>query len=274
MIPCGKSSGESRRTTGFPANCILLGLVTLVLAGCATRGEILRLKEDAAYIRATTDTLNQTVQSLRDMVEDLQVKQDRLVEEMATQSDVRQFRAYLSSRLDDDQAQANMLSDQVNDLSQRLTGVAQRVDEMKYRAKEPSIVDTSAAAEMVDAEPRQLYDQAYLDLSRGSYDLAKTGFDEYLKRYPDTELADNALYWLGEVEYGQHNYKIALEKFQQVEVQYPKGNKVAAALLKMGLCQIQLRQKISARETFRKLVDKYPSTPEAAQAKERLKSLK
>jgi len=232
------------------------------------------MQEDTQYIRASLDTLNLNFQNLRMQVDALQIRQDRLVEEMVTQSDLRQHKAYLGSRLDEFQQQSQVISAQLNDLSQRLTGVAQRVDEMKYKAAAPSVADTSAAAEAVAAEPRQLYDQAYLDLSRGNFDLAKSGFEEYLRIYPETELADNALYWLGEADYVQHDYRSAIEKFQEVEKRYPQGNKVPSALFKIGLCQVQLKQKQKAKETFRRIMDNYPGSPEAAQSKDRLQELK
>lgn len=271
-----KNTGESRRQPGFPAIALSLLLAGFVLSGCASRGEVVGLMDDAGYIRAKMDTLSRDVQSLRMQADALQMRQDRLVDEMASQSDLRQFRAYISSRLDDYQAQGQMLSAQVNDLSQRLTGVVQRMDESRYRAKtakpdSSDEADTSATSEGVGPEPRELYDQAYQDLSRGNYDLAKTGFDEYLKLYPDTELADNALYWLGEVEYIQHNYQGALDYFKQVESRYPQGNKVPAALFKAGLCQQQLGQNDEAKATFQRLAQKYPASPEAGQAKAKLK---
>jgi tol-pal system protein YbgF len=268
-------SRESRRELGFPVFCvwILAAGWGALMHGCAPR-QMTVMQEDTQYIRASLDTLNLNFQNLRMQVDALQIRQDRLVEEMVTQSDLRQHKAYLGSRLDEFQQTSQVISAQLNDLSQRLTGVAQRVDEMKYAAKAPSTADTTAGSEAVAAEPRQLYDQAYLDLSRGNFDLAKGGFEEYLRLYPDTELADNALYWLGEADYVQHDYRSAIEKFQEVEKRYPQGNKVPSALFKIGLCQVQLKQKQKARETFRRIMDSYPGSPEAAQSKDRLQELK
>ncbi len=248
-------------------------LVGSCLSGCASRKEILAFKENAEYVRARLDTVNLNLQNLRMQVDGLQIHQDRLVEEMVTQSDIRQFKAYMGSRLDDYESQALMISAQINDLSQRLTGVAQRMDEIKYRTPEPSVADTADTLSEETPDLRELYDQAYHDLTRGNYDLARGGFTEYLKLYPDTELADNALYWLGEADYVQHNYVKALQVFQQVEENYPNGNKVPAALFKVGLCQIVLDNKEDAKRTLQNLVRDYPGTPEASQAEERLKEL-
>jgi tol-pal system protein YbgF len=266
-----RKTGESRYNPGFPSICLALLLTGLSLSGCATRNEIAGFQSDATYIRAKLDTLSRDVQNLRLQADGLQIRQDRLVEEMVTQSDLRQFRAYTSSRMDDYQAQGQMLSAQINDLSQRLTGVVQRMDESRYREKSAASDSTDSTAAIVGPEPQELYDQAYQDLSRGNYDLAGSGFEEYLKLYPDTELADNALYWLGEVQYIQHKYEPALEYFRQVESRYPQGNKVPAALFKVALCLQQLKQTEEAQSTFERLVQQYPGSPEAAQAKAKLK---
>lgn len=272
MISPRKREGESRSRAGFPPLYLWAVLLLTGLSGCATRSEILSFREDTGYIKASLDTLNLHLENLRMQVDGLQIRQDRLVEEMVTQSDLRQYKAYLGSRMDDYESQALMISAQINDLSQRLTGVAQRVDEMKYQVAPPG-VDTTAQHEVVDAKPRELYDQAYLDLSKGNYELAKQGFEEYLRLYGDTELADNALYWLGEADYVLGNYQDALTKFRQAPSKYPKGNKVPAALFKVGLCQLALKQKDEAVQTFQTLIQKYPGTPEASQAEGRLKEL-
>lgn len=276
MISNSKRHGEFRFASGgseFPIFCLCLALFGLGFSGCASRKEILTFKENTDYIRARLDTLNLNMQNLRMQADGLQIRQDRLVEEMVTQSDIRQFKAYMGSRLDDYESQMFMLSAQINDLSQRLTGVAQRVDEIKYQAPETAGVDSSDTVAVADAQIRELYDQAYYDLTRGNYELAQSGFAEYLRLYPDTELADNALYWLGEADYVQHNYTEALEKFLRVEERYPQGNKVPAALFKVGLCQVALKRQDEAKQIFQRLIQNYPGTPEASQAKERLKEM-
>ncbi len=277
MTPRRSFKGESR-LAGFPLLLLCAIIFAVYLSGCASRKEILGFQEDAQFIRTKLDTINLNIQNLRMQVDGLQIHQDRLVEEMVTQSDLRQFKAYTGSRLDDYEAQALMISAQINDLSQRLTGVVQQMDEIRYQPLvQPTVTDStdSAAVEPVPPSPelKELYDQAYYDLTRGNYELAKMGFAEYLRLYPDTELADNSLYWTGETEYVQHNYEEALSIFKQVREKYPNGNKIPAALFKVGLCQTALTMKKEAIATFQALIHDYPATPEASQAEERLREM-
>lgn len=121
--------------------------------------------------------------------------------------------------------------------------------------------------------PRQIYDGAYQDLTRGNHGLALMGFQELLSKFPDSELADNAQYWIGESYYAQKDYRQALEEFAKTPASYPQGDKVPAALLKMGFCQQQIGDANAARNTFEKLLDDYPDSEEARLARARLEDL-
>jgi len=280
MTMVDRFKGEIRSTlcgSGLPLILLCVLLLGLSFSGCASRKEILGFQADSHFIRTKLDTINLNIQNMRMQVEGLQIRQDRLVEEMVTQSDLRQFKAYTGSRLDNYEGQALMISAQINDLSQRLTGVVQQMDQLRYQPLvQPTATDSSDSVATVPEQPppspelKELYDQAYSDFGRGNHELAKMGFEEYLRLYPDTELADNSMYWVGEIVYFQHQYKEALTIFEQVREKYPQGNKVPAAMFKVGLCQMALTMKEDAISTFQALIHNYPATPEASQAKDRL----
>jgi tol-pal system protein YbgF len=120
-------------------------------------------------------------------------------------------------------------------------------------------------------DPKQLYDAAYLDLTKGKYDLAITGFSNYLKYFPETELGDNAQYWLGECYYAKKNYTRAAIEFHKVLENYATGDKVPSALYKLGLSLLELKSVGEANKYFEELVNKYPNTQEAKLAQEKLK---
>ena len=69
-------------------------------------------------------------------------------------------------------------------------------------------------------------------------------------RHPHHELADNAQYWLGEVYYDQKDYARALTEFRATVTAYPRGNKVADALLKVGFAYQALGEGAKARAFF------------------------
>lgn len=132
--------------------------------------------------------------------------------------------------------------------------------------------DSSGASSSGPAgsDGQALYDGAYLDLTRGDYDLAEMGFRDFLQANPESELADNACYWIGECHYAQEQYLEALARFRQVTEEFPGADKVPAAMLKMGLTYMQLGEGDKAEESFERLAAEYPYSEEAAAARARL----
>jgi len=121
--------------------------------------------------------------------------------------------------------------------------------------------------------PEELYRSAYEDYMRGNYDLASQGFRDYIVKWPNTELTDNALYWIGECYDAQSDPAMALEVFTQVLEDYPTSDKAAAAQLKKGLLYLKMDDQAQGVVHLQYVVYEYPGTREADLARERLKSL-
>lgn len=117
------------------------------------------------------------------------------------------------------------------------------------------------------------YDAAFKSLRGGDYVTASRGFRDFLTKYPDSALAPNAYYWLGESYYVTMNYPVAIEAFQRLVKNYPQSEKVSDGLLKVGYCQIELKQQDAAVATLKQVVAKYPSSKAAGLAQERLRRL-
>ena len=117
---------------------------------------------------------------------------------------------------------------------------------------------------------RELYKQG-LDLVRsGKIDAAIPYLAKYIELYPRTELADNALYWLGECYYKKREFNQAVNKFKKVITDYPSGNKVPSALLKMGYAYVELRQTTQALESLQKIINQYPNDPTFSLAQKKI----
>ncbi|MFQ5894860.1 MAG: tol-pal system protein YbgF [Nitrospinota bacterium] len=105
------------------------------------------------------------------------------------------------------------------------------------------------------------------------YGQARQMFRGFLKRYPKSELADNAQYWIGESYYVEGSYEKAILAFVEVQTRYPKGDKVPDALLKQALAFESLGDKRSARDLLRQVVKEHPNSNAAKIARGRLKGL-
>lgn len=114
------------------------------------------------------------------------------------------------------------------------------------------------------------YQQQYALLRAGDVDGAIEGFSLFIQRYPNSPLAGNAQYWLGECYYAQRHFSQAILEFERVYNQYPSSDKVPAALLKIGYSNLELEKPATARSIFRQIVRSYPKSPEAAKAYARL----
>jgi len=118
-----------------------------------------------------------------------------------------------------------------------------------------------------------VYNQSFDALKAGSYSTAITGFRDFLKNYPQSQLAENAQYWLGEAYYVNHDYDSAAEAFRTVLRKYPDSRKAPDALLKLGFTQYEQKQYGAARSTLTSVTQKYPGTDSAKLAADRLKRL-
>jgi tol-pal system protein YbgF len=114
---------------------------------------------------------------------------------------------------------------------------------------------------------------AYNDYLKGNYDLAVESFKLYRQQFPDSPLADNALYWIGECYFSQRKFNEAIDVFNELILTYPQGDKAAAAYLKKGLSFVELGKKDEAVATFRLLMAKYPLQDEAKIAQDKIREL-
>jgi len=113
--------------------------------------------------------------------------------------------------------------------------------------------------------------QAAFDLLKNSqFDAAIAAFQKFLVSYPDSTLADNAQYWLGEANYVNRSFTDAQAAFQRVVDKYPQSRKVPDALLKIGYCQYELKQFDAARQTLSKVATQFPDSPSGHLAQQRL----
>jgi tol-pal system protein YbgF len=152
----------------------------------------------------------------------------------------------------------------------------------------PRAAPPSSGSAAAGATAEESYQAAYLDFTRGRYELAMSGFRDFLRRYPDSPLADSAQYGIGESYYsvaaaatsqGQTDkatraLEQAVQEFRKVIVIYPRGSKVPSALYKEALSLTELKQTALARARLQYLVDHFPQSEEAPLAKERLAALK
>jgi len=117
---------------------------------------------------------------------------------------------------------------------------------------------------------RDNYQAAFELLKEQRYEPAAMAFQQFLVSFPDSQLADNAQYWLAESYYVTDQFESALQQFQSVISRFPRSRKVPDALLKIGYSNYGLQRWESARGALGRVQADYPDTTAARLAEQRL----
>ena len=133
---------------------------------------------------------------------------------------------------------------------------------------------TKAPLEIVSKECGDLYKDAYETFYRGDLEGARRKFEAFLKQYPNTELSDNAQFWIGETYYLKKDFERAILEYEKAMVKYPEGDKIPAALFKQALAFLELGDKTNARNLLKRVIEKYPHSDQAEMAKKKLETIK
>ena len=228
-------------------------------------------------------------------------------------ADVRTQQQQLSDRVGKVEATVNSqkMLELINRIEQqnaqiaRLTGQleeqAHRLDEMEKRQKDlyldtdtrlrkleqsgpvaaatPVAPAASASAAPVTpagdpAQENATYDAAFAKFRVGNYPAAISGFNGFIKSYPNSKYAPNAQYWIGNAYTAQRDYKRAIAEQQKLISNWPDSGKVPDAMLNIATSQQELGDSAASRKTLEELIAKYPLTSAADQAKKRLASKK
>jgi tol-pal system protein YbgF len=117
------------------------------------------------------------------------------------------------------------------------------------------------------------YTDARRDLQTGNTDLALQEFQQYLTYFPNTELAASAQYYIGEILFRRGDYNNAISGFDAVLERYPENPKTADAHFMKGMALLKAGQRNRAVQEFRTLVANYPRTDDARKAQQQLRQL-
>ena len=182
------------------------------------------------------------------------------------------------SKIEQLSGQIQALNDTLDELKTRLAKVSKQLEDMQAAQQnlnsQPGQTQGQIAAPPVQAPPPDLlYNNALRDYNGGKNDIAAQEFGDYIKYYSNTDLAGNSFFYLAEIQYKQGNFQQAVQNYDQVLQNFPGGNKAASAELKKGMALVQLGQKEAGITALKHVVQRYPRTNEALQAKDQLRRL-
>lgn len=253
----------------------LIWATVLLAAGALATGCALPPEEDPVLLKL--DELDQRVAAIERVVRNESLLQ--LATELnIVRDELRELRGFTDALQYEAEGTATRQRDQYLDLDQRLQSLERRT-----RGGEPisglSAEDLQAPAfggapSAAGGDDRAGYQAALELLRQGRYPQAETAFRQFLTDYPNSELADNAQYWLAETHYVNRDFEIALAGFQSVIENYPNSRKVPDALLKAGFCQYELGQWADARRSLEAVVEQFPDSTATRLANQRLERMR
>ncbi len=247
---------------------ILLGIAVVAVVGCAPQLDRIEVSvqdnhDEIALLKAENKRLLQEVQALGQLL-----RMDRNAGDESS--------AMRLSRLSQVSSQIDQLMNKLDDNSEYMRDLSARVDLLATRSGLPTLGEykppTSGSENSVLVEEGQaIYDMALLDRNQGNNDLARQGFSEFLQKYPQSEVADDATYWLGDLAYAERQYEEALKYFQELVNVYPNAEFAPAALFKSRTCLLELDRQEEAWDMGGKLLAQFPDSAEAALLQEERK---
>ena len=140
---------------------------------------------------------------------------------------------------------------------------------LRQPAANPAPAQTAAVpATLPSGTAQEQYNYAFGLLRQANYPAAEQALKAFIKAFPKDALAGNAQYWLGETYYVRKDYENAATAFAVGYQRYPKSDKAADNLLKLGMSLGNLGKKTEACTAFARLGQEYPIAP--ANVKERV----
>ena len=265
--------------------CVGASVASVLLSGCAMRSDITRLERQMIAQRevdARADT--QLVSTVASLARLINAVGDSVRSQQAL---VMQLRGDTRTELYNIEQQLVAIQELTGQSQQRLSELRQQIDQrigstqvpvtmvpaQSAPASQPSATPAAPVAAPGDPTPEQLLDLSVQQLRRGSPGTARSGFAEFLRRYPDHPRAVDALFFTGEAWSADQRADSAAVAYRAVVQKYPQSPRAPTSLYKLGLQALGAGRTSEARDAFNRVVGTYPQSEEAPLARERLRTL-
>lgn len=264
---------NTQRTFGRSIVIVLLALVASPLWGA--NKELVQLQTQVQQLQDQMTQMKQSFDERMGVLQHLVEQSTDNVNKVATsintlQTALQKQQSDVGSHSDQLSGQIQSLNDSLDEVKARLNRVSKQLEDMQ------SAQQSLQAQQQQQAQappPDVLYNNALRDFNAGKNDLAVQEFSDYIKFYPNTDLAGNSYFYLADIEFRQANYQKAAKDYDQVLQNFPTGNKAPSAQLKKGFALIELGQKDDGVTELRHVIQRWPRSTEAQQARERLRKL-
>lgn len=207
------------------------------------------------------------------------VKELESVLEQATQLLTRNS-ADTGARVDELEARLQMQAGLLDELRFELSRLSERVQaqerdyekRMKQFARRAG-VDLPVEDSEIPAQPDEHFRAALSAYELRDFSLARALFRAFITRYPNDARVDDAIYLIGRSYLSEDRPATALNEFRRILNEHRNGDQVPQTLLAMGEAFLRLKECRSAREAYEGLIQAYQRTPQAGEARTRLREI-
>ncbi len=259
-------------------------------------GGVTQLQQGQRDIQSSINTNQAVLKTLIEQQADSVAKLNTAIGSM--QKTMQDLQANSGAQLSSMTTQVQGVSDNMGDIQQRLSKINQQIADIQstLQSMDAKIAGMMPAAPNTNTGPgvvpgttnppgggggatsnppsaETLYSGALHDIQTAKYDLARQEFQDYLKYYPGTDYASNAVFYLGEIAFVQQRFEDAVTKYTEVLTNYPKSFKLGAALYKRGVANLQLGKRTSGVSDLREVIRRFPNSDEEKLARGKLKEM-
>ncbi|MGO8988345.1 MAG: tol-pal system protein YbgF [bacterium] len=278
--------------------------IGLLLLGCASTRDVQVLDRGLDVLQSQITSLQKENNSTKNEISDLRTENQKLKTDLslrfenlqsevqALSTNVEEFKELLTRPSKETDRLREEMEGRVKALEERRKAQEEKIKELEERLKAPEPKALGSGSKPMDSEKStsnrealselkgvspgmgDLYRDAYETFHKGDLEGARRKFEAFLKQYPNTELSDNAQFWIGETYYVKKDYERAILEYEKAIVKYPEGDKIPAAIFKQALAFSELGDKTNAKNLLKRVIEKYPLSEQAQLAKKKLETLK
>ena len=250
-------------------------------------GQAQAVNRDIVQLQTQVDALQQQMTQMKQSFDERMGVMKNLLEQNTDAANkvttaITTLQSSINKQHEDRGAQVEQISGQIQALNDTMDELKVRLAKLSKQFEDMSATQQNFAAQQNQAQQQQqqmaqapapdvLYNNALRDYNGGNNDLATQEFNDYIKFYPNTDLAGNAYFYLAEIQFKAGDFQKAITNYDLVLQNFPSGNKAAAAQLKKGFALLEMGKEDEGTQELKHVIQRYPRTNEAAQARERLR---
>jgi tol-pal system protein YbgF len=275
----------NRRNRKHLVSVVCLALLGAAAGGCAVAdtGAFVRLQEDMEVLKAEVAASRRMAASPGATGPDEPASLRRDLADLAAENDrIKADLLAVTTRTDETklemQKEVSRLNGTTVEMGQTIQELKGKVTRLEEKVEKGTSSPAAAAPPKASLEelstPEEMYDYALGLIKNGNTKKGREVLNTFAAKYPDHRLMQNVFYWKGETFYAEKDYESAILSFQDVVDKYAGGEKAPDAMFKQGLSFQALNDNRNARILYELLLSKYPKSPAAERARQRLVELR